>query len=53
MVTMHQLINHVGNVFDVSRMVILALKTSFALDSKKKIDDKELKALLDEDPSRK
>jgi len=33
MVTLLQLINHVGNDFDVSRMEISALKTSFTLDS--------------------
>ena len=32
---MLQLINHLGNGFDVSRMVILALKTSLALESQK------------------
>jgi len=35
MVTLLQLINHVGNGFDVSRMDISALKTSLALDSQK------------------
>ena len=35
MVTLLQLINHVGNGFDVSRMEISALKTSLALDSQK------------------
>jgi len=35
MVTLLQLINHVGNDFDVSRMEISALKTSLALDSQK------------------
>ena len=35
MVTMLQLINCVGNGFKVSRMVILALKTSLAVDSQK------------------
>jgi len=34
MVTLFQLINHVGNDFDVSKMEISALKTSLALDSK-------------------
>ena len=33
MVTLLQLINHVGNGFDISRMEISALKTSLALDS--------------------
>ena len=33
--TLLQLINHVGNGFDVSRMEISALKTSLALDSQK------------------
>jgi len=35
MVTLLQLINYVGNGFDVSRMEISALKTSLALDSQK------------------
>ena len=35
MVTLLQLINHVGDDFDVSRMEISALKTSLALDSQK------------------
>ena len=52
MVTMLQLINHVGYGFDVSRMVILALKVSLAVDSQKKFGNKELEALLDEDPTR-
>jgi len=34
MVTLLQLINHVGNGYDVSRMEISALKTSLALDRK-------------------
>jgi len=34
-VTLFQLINQVGNGFDVSRMEISALKTSLALDSQK------------------
>jgi len=33
--TLLQLINHVGNGFDVLRMEISALKTSLALDSQK------------------
>ena len=49
MVTLLQLINHVGNDFNVSRMEISALKTSLALDSQKKFEDKELEALLEED----
>jgi len=44
MVTLLQLIYHVENGFDVSRMEISALKTSFALDSQKKFEDKELEA---------
>ena len=35
MVTMLQLINHVENGFDVTRMVILALKTSLVVDNRK------------------
>ena len=35
MVTMLQLINHVTNSFDVSKMAILALRTSRAVDSQK------------------
>jgi len=35
MATLLQLINHIGNSFDVSRMEISALKTSLALDSQK------------------
>ena len=35
MMTLLQLINHVGNGFDVSRMEISALKASFALDNQK------------------
>ena len=35
MVTLLQLINHVGNGFNISRMEISVLKTSFALDSQK------------------
>ena len=35
MVTMLQLINHVGNGFEVPRMVTLVLKTSLAVDSQK------------------
>ena len=35
MVTLLQLINHLGNGFDVSRMEISALKTSLALNSQK------------------
>ena len=50
MVTLLQLINHVGNGFDISRMEISALKTRLALD-KKKFEDKELEALLEEDQS--
>jgi len=34
MVTLLQLINHVGNGFDISRMEISALKTSLALAKK-------------------
>jgi len=49
MMTLLQLINHVGNSFDVSRMEISALKTSLALDNQKKFEDKELEALLEED----
>jgi len=41
---------NVGNGFDVSRMQISALKTSLALD-RKKFEDKELEALLEEDQS--
>ena len=51
MVTLLQLINHVENGFDISRMEISALKTSLALDSQKKFEDKELEALLEEDQS--
>ena len=51
MVTLLQLINRVGNGFDISRMEISALKTSLALDSQKKFEDKELEALLEEDQS--
>jgi len=51
MVTLLQLINRVGNGFDVSRMEISMLKTSLALDSQKKFEDKELEALLEEDQS--
>jgi len=50
MMTLLQLINHVGNGFDVSRMEISALKTSLALESKK-FEDKKLEALLEEDQS--
>ena len=46
---MLQLINYVGNGFYVSRMAILALKTSHAVDSPKKFEDNELEALLNED----
>ena len=35
MATLLQLINHIGNSFDVSRMEISALKTSLALDSRR------------------
>ena len=50
MVTLLQLINHVGNGFDVSRMEI-----HFSIEDKprsgqpKKFEDKELEALLEED----
>ena len=36
MVTLLQLINHVGNDFDVSRMEISALETNLALDNSQK-----------------
>ena len=48
MVTLLQLINHVENGFDVSRMEISALKTSRS-EQPKKFEDKELEALLEED----
>ena len=48
-VTLFQLINHVGNGFDVSRMEISALKISSG--QPKKYEDKELEALLEEDQS--
>ena len=49
MVTLLQLINHVGNGFDVSRMEISVLKlTSFALDSKK-IRRQRIRSILEED----
>ena len=51
MVTLLQLINHVGNDFDVSRMEISALKTSLALDSQKNSKTQKLEALLEEDQS--
>ena len=51
MVTLLQLINHVENSFDVSRMEISALKTSSLWTAKKKFEDKELEALLEEDQS--
>jgi len=35
--------------FDISRMEISMLKTSLALDSQKKFEDKELETLLEED----
>jgi len=50
MVTLLQLINHVGNGFDVSRMEISA--SYFQIEDKsrseqpKKFEDKELEALL-------
>jgi len=44
-------INHVGNGFNVSRMETSTLKTSLALDSQKKFEDKELEASLEEDQS--
>jgi len=50
MVTLFQLINHVGNGFDVSRR-------DFSVEDKsrsgqpKKFEDKELEALLEEDQS--
>jgi len=44
-----QLINHVGNDFDVSRMEISALKPRSG--QPKKFEDKELEALLEEDQS--
>ena len=49
MVTLLQLINHVGNDFDVSTIEISALKTSSG--QPKKFEDKELEALLEEDQS--
>ena len=48
--TLLQLINHVGNGFDVLRMEISTLKTSLALDSQKN-SKTELEALLEEDQS--
>jgi len=48
MVTLLQLINHVGNGFDASRMEI-SLKTRSG--QPKKFEDKELEALLEEDQS--
>jgi len=50
MVTLLQLINYVGNDFDVSRMEISALKTSLALDNQKN-SKKELEALFEKDQS--
>jgi len=47
--TLLQLINHVGNGFDVSRMEISALKISSG--QPKKYEDKELETLLEEDQS--
>ena len=47
MVTRLQLINHVGNGFDVSRIEISALKTNSG--QPKKFEDKKLEALLEED----
>jgi len=41
MVTLLQLINHVGNDFDVSRMEISVLKTSFAPDSQKNLKNRQ------------
>ena len=49
MVTL-QLINHVGNGFDVSKMEISALKKPRS-GQPKKFEDKELEALLEEDQS--
>lgn len=51
MVTLLQLINHVGNGFDVSSMAVTVLKTSLALDNQKIIRQR-FRALLDEDPSK-
>jgi len=48
MVTLLQLINHVGNGFDVSSMEISAL---ISLWTAKKFEDKELEALFEEDHS--
>ena len=45
MVTLLQLINHVGNGFDVLRMEISALKTSLALDSQKKIRKQRIRSI--------
>lgn len=39
--TLFQLINHIGNDFDASRMVISMLKINFALDSKMKKKEKK------------
>jgi len=50
MVTLLQLINHVENGFNISRMEISALKTSLALEPKK-FEDKDLEALLEDDRS--
>jgi len=49
MVTLLQLINHVGNGFDISRIEISALKTNSG--QPKKFEDKKLEALLEEDQS--
>ena len=45
MVTLLQLINHIGNSFDVLRMEISAVENKPRSEQPKKFEDKELKAL--------